>query len=366
MADINKNIKEAKDNLRDLQGTVAERQTKRQQLGIDLQLAEQFGDTAGADRIRAEMVALDTEISDIQEDIAYNIGITTGSLDLNTQAGRDNLQAIQNLTKGGADYVQGLIDSGAPRATVLKAIEDTKVAFGNQLTAMGLSTTEIGKYSAAFDGFTKLVKNAPKDVTITASANPAVRALNDFIALANSSKATVTLTVKGPTKEDNLKALRAEQTRLNAELKGYGNPANLKGTALGAWNILKGQRDSIDALIKSGNYANGGLIQGTGGNKQDNITIGASRGEFMMNAASVSRYGVDFMNALNQQRVGVGGSTGSFGGGSDSSQVVYLSARDRELLQAAVNRPITLKTSNRVIAQSANEGNKELAKRGSN
>jgi hypothetical protein len=87
----------------------------------------------------------------------------------------------------------------------------------------------------------------------------------------------------------------------------------------------------------------------------------------MMSAGSVGRYGADFMNALNQQRVGISG----FGGGNSvgvgqSSQVVYLSARDRELLQAAVNRPITLRTTNRVIAQSANDGNRELANRGNN
>lgn len=368
MADINKSIKEAKDNLRDLQATVAEKQTKRQQLGIDLQLARQFGDTAGVARITEEMAALDREITATQEDIAYNTGIATGSLDLNTQAGRDNLQAIQNLTKGGADYIQGLIDSGAPQSVVLEAIEDTKTAFENQLTAMGLSKTEIDNYSTAFDGFVTIVKKAPKDITVTASANPAVRVLNEFIALANKSKATVTIGVRAPTKEERLAALKTEQTRLATSLGKYGNSyyRRLTGDELGAYNTIKGQKDSIDALIKSGNYANGGLIQGSGGNKQDNIVIGASRNEFMMSAGAVQNYGVDFMNALNQQRVGVGGSTGSFGGGSSSSQVVYLSARDRELLQAAVNRPITLKTSNRVIAQSANEGNKELAKRGSN
>jgi hypothetical protein len=93
----------------------------------------------------------------------------------------------------------------------------------------------------------------------------------------------------------------------------------------------------------------------------------ASRGEFMMNAGSVSRYGVDFMNALNQQRVPMSGfGNGMSAGGNSSGGVVYLSARDRELLQAAVNRPITLRTTNRVIAQSANDGNRELANRGNN
>jgi hypothetical protein len=367
MADINKNLKDAKANLRELNSTIEEKQTKKQQLGIDLALAQQFGDVAGANRIKGEMATLDAEIAQAEEDVAYNIGITTGSLDLNTQAGRDNVATIQGLTQANADYIQSLIDSGAPQSTVLTAIKDSKIAFENQLTAMGLSKTEIGKYSSAFNGFVTIVKKAPKNVTIKADTNPAQRALTDFIKLANSSKASVTLEVKAPTKEQRLAALKTEQTRLNTELKGYSNPANLSGTALGKYNIIKGQKDSVDALIKSGNYKDGGLIQGFGGNKQDNIVIGASQNEFMMSASAVKTYGVGFMNALNQQRVGISGFGGaSFGGGNSSSQVVYLSARDRELLQAVANRPVTLKTSNRVIAQSANDGNKELARRGSN
>jgi TP901 family phage tail tape measure protein len=367
MADINKNLKDAKANLRELNSSIEEKQTKKQQLGVDLALAEQFGDVAGANRIRGEMAALDAEIAQNQEDIAYNTGIATGSLDLNTQAGRDNVQTIQQLTTANAEYIQGLIDSGAPQSTVLTAIKNSKTAFENQLTAMGLSKTEIGKYSSAFSGFATIVKKAPKNVTIKANTNPAERALTDFIKLANSSKASVTLDVKPPTKEDRLKALKTEQTRLNTELKGYSNPANLTGTALGQYKIIKGQKDSVDALIKSGNYENGGLIQGFGGSRQDNIVIGASQNEFMMSAQSVNKYGVGFMNALNQQRVSVSGfGGGGFGGGNGSNQVVYLSARDRELLQAAANRPVILKTTNRTIAQSANDGNKELARRGSN
>jgi hypothetical protein len=367
MADINKNLKEAKANLRELSSSIEEKKSKKQQLGIDLQLAQQFGDIAGANRIKGEMATIDAEIAQAEEDIAYNIGITTGSLDLNTQAGRDNVQTIQDLTVANADYIQGLIDSGAPQSTVLTAIKDSKTAFEKQLTAMGLSKTEIGKYSTAFDGFVTIVKKAPKNVTIGAKTNPAERALNDFITKANASKATVTLEVKAPTKADRLKALKTEQTRIEGNIAKYGNARRLVGDEAAAYKMLTTERDSIKALITSGNYKDGGLIQGFGGNKQDNIVIGASQNEFMMSADSVRTYGVGFMNALNQQRVAISGfGSASFGGGNGSSQVVYLSARDRELLQAAANRPVILKTTNRTIAQSANDGNKELARRGSN
>jgi hypothetical protein len=92
-----------------------------------------------------------------------------------------------------------------------------------------------------------------------------------------------------------------------------------------------------------------------------------SNGEYVIQARSVAAYGLDFMNALNQQRVGFAPAQGSFSGGSASgSQMVYLSPEDRALLRAAVDRPIALYTENAKIAQSANAGNVLLAQRGTN
>jgi hypothetical protein len=92
-----------------------------------------------------------------------------------------------------------------------------------------------------------------------------------------------------------------------------------------------------------------------------------SNGEYVIQSKSVSAYGLDFMNALNQQRVGFAPAQGSFNGGSGGgSQMVYLSPEDRALLRAAVDRPIALYTENAKIAQSANAGNVLLAQRGTN
>ena len=90
-----------------------------------------------------------------------------------------------------------------------------------------------------------------------------------------------------------------------------------------------------------------------------------SNGEYVIRASAVSAYGVDFMNALNQQKVGA--FSGSSGGGQQSaggSSVVYLSPDDRALLRAAIERPVNLYTENTKIASSANAGNVMLAQRG--
>ncbi len=368
VADINNNIKEAKKNITDLQSSISEKTANREQLNADLSLASQFGDVAEVSRLRGEIAVLNSEISAAQEDVAYNVGIATGSLDLNTQAGRDNASTIQGLTTSYADYIQGLVESGASTATVNKEIGKSKIAFEKQLKAMGLSKTEMEEYSDIFDGFLAIAKKVPKDVTINANADPAVTALNNFLAQVNSSKASITLDAKAPTRAERYKALKDEQTRLQGELKKYGTQSKAYSSQSSVqWSEIKSQLESLATYMSSGSYRDGGEIHGFGGNTQDNIPIMASRGEFMMSAGSVSRYGVDFMNALNQQRVGMSGySAGMSSGGDSSGGVVYLSARDRELLQAAINRPVTLKTSNRIIAQSANDGNKELARNGAN
>jgi TP901 family phage tail tape measure protein len=365
IADINNGIKEARANIASLEASVAEKMVTRAQLVIDLKNASQFGDVAEVSRIRAEIATIDGEIASAQEDISYNTGISTGSLDLNTQAGRDNLTTINGLTTSYADYIESLVKSGASTATVNREIAKSKTAFENQLKAMGLSTTQITEYSDAFDGFSTIVENVPSDVTVQADTDPAVTALNNFLAQVNASEATVDVALNYPTKDERLAALKAEKTRLQTEyntLKKANSPL-----AQGRMSEIQAQINSIDNDIELGMYAQGGLIQGFGGNTQDNIPIMASRGEFMMSAGSVSRYGADFMNALNQQRVGMSGFGGGMSAaGNSSGGVVYLSARDRELLQAAINRPVTLKTSNRIIAQSANDGNKELARNGAN
>ena len=78
--------------------------------------------------------------------------------------------------------------------------------------------------------------------------------------------------------------------------------------------------------------------------------------------------GLDFMNSLNQQRVGYTPSATRAGlnNSGNDSQMVYLSPEDRALLRSALDRPVNLYTENTKIAQSANAGNVLLAQRGTN
>jgi hypothetical protein len=128
---------------------------------------------------------------------------------------------------------------------------------------------------------------------------------------------------------------------------------------------LPSARDSILNGASIG-MASGGLVQGSGGPTQDNIPAMLSSGEYVVKAAAVSAYGLDFMNALNQQRIAPSRSMAVGAAGGSGSQLVYLSPEDRQLLRAAIDRPIALYTDNATIAKSANAGNALLAQRGLN
>ena len=115
-------------------------------------------------------------------------------------------------------------------------------------------------------------------------------------------------------------------------------------------------------------YANGGFITGAGTSTSDSIPAMLSNGEYVVQASSVGKYGLDFMNSLNQQRVGYtqGPSQVAPSNSANDNQMVYLSPEDRALLRSAIDRPVNLYTENTRIAQSANAGNVLLAQRGRN
>ena len=113
--------------------------------------------------------------------------------------------------------------------------------------------------------------------------------------------------------------------------------------------------------------AAGGFVSGSGSSTSDSIPAMLSNGEYVIKAASVSHYGLDFMNSLNQQRVGYTQAPSEVANNSSSdNQMVYLSPEDRALLRSAIDRPVNLYTENTKIAQSANAGNVLLAQRGRN
>jgi TP901 family phage tail tape measure protein len=128
---------------------------------------------------------------------------------------------------------------------------------------------------------------------------------------------------------------------------------------------LDARRREIIENVAAKKFATGGSVYGSGSSNSDSVPAMLSNGEFVMRASAVKTYGLDFMNSLNQAKVGFqpSGGSGSAGGGS---QMVYLSPDDRALLRAAIERPVNLYSDNTRLASSTNAGNVALAQRGVN
>jgi hypothetical protein len=183
-----------------------------------------------------------------------------------------------------------------------------------------------------------------------------LRAIREFVAQANAALATIRGSSGFVPSPGNL--------RPGPESDGLYNGEERSNSAGSTWRWSEKKQK----WIKVKSAADGGLISGPGSSTSDSIPAMLSNGEYVIRAKAVSSYGLDFMNALNQQKVSFAPSQPSFNasGSTSGSQMVYLSPEDRALLRAAVDRPIALYTENTKIAQSANAGNVLLAQRGTN
>jgi hypothetical protein len=282
----------------------------------------------------------------------------------NTKSAIDNRAKIRDLVTQYNSYLLSLANtnmSSTDLAAKAKELEDDFLAQG---IALGYAEKDLKSYTTAFaTDFTKAVNGIPRDITVTVNTDPALRAIEEFVSKAQTALATIGVgTTPNPVVPEPVVRTPGDglgNTRPGPEWDGTkGQVVTGPKGATWKWNVKQ------DKWIKK---AQGGYITGPGSTTSDSIPTMLSNGEYVIKAASVSAYGLDFMNALNQQRVGFAPAQGSFSGGSASgSQMVYLSPEDRALLRAAVDRPIALYTENSKIAQSANAGNVLLAQRGTN
>jgi hypothetical protein len=204
------------------------------------------------------------------------------------------------------------------------------------------------------------------DVEFKSNISAAQQALNEYEAklkALNGKSATVTINQKeGITQLTSLLKPIVDSWTVRA----MGN-AFMYG-AISAREYYKGVY-GIELAAPGGSgfmqRAAGGPVSGPGTGTSDSIPAMLSNGEFVMKAKAVKAYGLDFMNSINQMKPI--GSMGGFGGGAAGANgvtIAQLSPEDRALLRAAVDRPINLYADSKKIAQTANDGNNLIARRG--
>jgi TP901 family phage tail tape measure protein len=402
---ISDNILKAEEGLAELQRTQNKLTSDRAIKEYFLSIADAYGDTLRSGVLRNELADIDAELASNAQDIANAQGESSRELEGNSKAARDNRSTITGLVSQYQSYIASLAESGMSQAQLRVETEKARKEFVEQARALGFAEADIQKYAAAFDDVATAINRVPRNVTIEADVNPAITALKELeaqqqrnIQLANDLNAAMgrapsggggggSGSVPSPSAPNN-SAQRNELIRLRNTLQSQlgaaisernrqvslannsSNPTQVRQAAQGRVSSLNNQIRSLEREVANVNNAiarlnTGGLVAGPGGKKSDSIPAMLSRGEFVVRASAVDKYGVDFLNSINQMRF-----NGGFGGGSSvtvntpDAMMVELSPYDRALLQQAGN--VELRLDGRVVAQTANRNNVASAQRGSN
>jgi len=323
-----------------------------------LSVAEAYGDELRAGVLRGEIAELNERIADTQADASTE-------LQGNSQAARQNRAVLAGLLNNYQDYITALAEGGADQATLNAAVARSRQEFLAQARALGFADAELQPYVATFGDFTQLINRIPRNITVTANADPAIQAFNEYAAAAKAAAAAGSALANiplGDSKGARQKALEARIIALEAWIKQLARAGNAAGAISAAEQI-----ESIRRLLLSGNYATGGYT-GRGGKYEPAGIV--HRGEYV-----VPKQGVDqstglpklsYMNSLGAQMPSSRG--GSYAGGgpvTGGSIMVSLSPEDRALMrQVGAMGDIRLMVDSREIARASAKGGKQIIAEG--
>jgi len=348
--DLSDEIANAKN---ELQGLTAD----RAQLEYFLSVAEAYGDTIRANKLRAQIAALDGDIADATANASTE-------LKGNSAAAIANRKRLADLVGGYRDYITSLASSGASQKQINAAIAASRQEFIQQAVALGYSRDELGTYVESFKDMSQVLRGVPRNVTVNANADPALQALNEFLDKANNSSATVKIDTKIKGDGDaavtlTKQALYLAKSALFSELMAAKNYSGAGRVAdqmdgLAQYILSHGGLLSVRAFSDGGYTGNGGKYQAAGI---------VHRGEYVMPANVVSQYGVGFFDQLSQMRnpsyaVGVAAA-------APTSMMVALSPEDRALLRGnGASGDIVISVDSREIARANARGSRLVTAEG--
>jgi TP901 family phage tail tape measure protein len=343
-----KAIDRANTSIREAQASISGLAADKNKLEYQLQIAIKYGDTLRANQLRADIEKIDADIAKQQENIANSqVEISKSYQDIREQEGRlgvdpttrqaiERNRALQDMAGRYASVAAWMLATADEGADLNEIIEAQVTEFENNARQLGYTETEVQAVSKALrEELIVAMDRVPDNIstTIEADTSGALANINTFVREANNRLAGI---------KDKVVTV----TTVNRQVT-VTEPARSSG---GGGGVILAAR--------------GGLITGPGSSTSDSIAARLSNGEFVVKAAAVQHYGVDFFNALNSMNTRPASFVPSGATSVAGEQMVYLSPEDRQLLRQAIDRPVNLYTDNTVIAKSANAGNQLLAQRG--
>jgi len=327
-----------------------------------LSIANAYGDTLRAGQLTAE-------IAKINSDIANSQANASTELKGNSAAAIKNRATMRGMVTSYDAYIQSLAESGASQATLQKAIRDGKADFINQATQLGYNSADLATYGSHFDDLATAVTNVPKNVTVTANLNPALQAMNEFVAKAKASGSAAGNSYGVAYAEATLAAAqKAERDATNAAKKGQNERLMIQINDLKKLKAQAGTPEQIKQLNQSiadvqsrilldshgKAYASGGF---TGRGRKYDVAGVVHKGEYVFPQSQVNQStGLPYTQMSSPSFFSGGASATSSG-----MMMVSLSPEDRGLLrQIGGSGEVVLYANNEAIARSSSAGNKAI------
>ncbi len=370
-------------------------------LEYQLTVAERYGDEARAASIRAKIAKIDQNMADKKKDVSDATDVLNKSTEGNSKTAIENRKVLMDQAKSYAELIEMYAKTGLRGKALRDKVRELKKEFRENAKEQGFNIKEIRPYTKLFDDIRESIVKTPRKVDIEFNSNvsAATQAVKEYLAKlrdANTRIETKIITsweaepaavqrainAVSYLQEDRRRMLRSGQSTSGIDqqiAQARANLVLLRGFAQGGYVSGPGTKtsDSIPAMLSNGEYViRASSVSKVGQEFLDLINQGkistlagggkAKKVKKYADGGPVASSGLDFLNALNQQKVNAFSPSMASGVTSTGSSIVHLSPDDRALLRAAIDRPVNLYTENAKIAQSANAGNVVLAQRGSN
>lgn len=289
----------------DIQGLQSDLSIQKYFLGI----AIEYGDSARAEAIQANIAKLQADLTDKTAELSEEQTKNSKTLTGNSKAALANRKQVEDLVKQYQDHITALASSGLSQAELGRRTAELKEQFIQQATQLGYSRNEVLRYAAAFDDMAIAIARVPRNITVTANTNPALQALNEFVAKARSSigsglnvPVSSSFNDEGVKKQARAAAIQGQMVALQSRI------AISQGRDTAALVELA----RLAALLNSGNYSSGGYT-GQGGKYEPAGIV--HRGEYVVPKKDVNqRTGLPYADAMGRLQRGASG-PGYSGGG---------------------------------------------------
>jgi len=373
-ASIAKSTAQARDEIQALSADIQSLEADQALQKYFLTVAEAYGDTLKAQEIRANLAKIDSDLTKKTNDLAKAQDNSNKTLTGNSDAAIQNRDDIRGLVSQYQEYLEALAKSGLSQEELRLKSAELKADFIAQATQLGYNVDELGIYTAAFNDVTVAIDNIPRDITVDANTDPALQALNEFVAQATQlghdagvgaanameqgwkeNIPDLPTQVQPPT-EDNWSKLKKS---VDKAMKTYGffSSTELMQASAGI-KFTNGY-----GIFQT--RASGGPIYGPGTSTSDSIPAMLSNGEYVIQSSAVRQYGVGFFDQLNQMKTPQFFNSGGPAVQQSGGGIVSLSPEDRALLRnVGGSGNIVLYADSRELARSVNDGNRQIVASG--